>query len=493
MTQINAQSLTIKKGQCLTQALMDLVVAQKMEMSGGKITLAKWNATIDKLAEIQQARASEGKKSIFTGGTDRKDYRGSFVVHPNQKIDFTKEEMASLYGAMGVSFKKAEASTTQEESEETEEQQPADKPAAVQKDIGKMSVEELRTELSKYDYDENIDTRTKLDFTNPEHKALVDSVIASSDTQLIHQLVSNNEMDYDSYEKIKKFALSSKVKDQVVKSNGGKEHTAQFAIFAGLLGNSSNDKIVSDIIKLGIPEVVENAAYQGKGTFAEIMEVIDTPEFKEKVNADEKYSHVFGSVYDSLAKYKSSTDEEVNALLDKASSRLMVLCSVVIDNENLSAKTQQRIFDAILGLPKGQRQDAAQWLAYYPLKGTEEERKAMFDKCRALNNRKVNESLFNGDNHDIIKKYYPNHRLVKRDDTFDQILIKFYKENFPKGKMKDKEYNQKIAYLVGCIPKAYKRKTIFPGDIVELSAPEKNNVDSYLSTWESLKLWYNRW
>jgi hypothetical protein len=75
-----------------------------MEMSDGKITLAEWNATIDKLVEIQQARQNEGKKSIFTGGTDRKDYRTSFVVHPNQQIEFTKEEMESLYSTMGVSF-----------------------------------------------------------------------------------------------------------------------------------------------------------------------------------------------------------------------------------------------------------------------------------------------------------------------------------------------------------------------------------------------------
>ncbi|MDR1168580.1 MAG: hypothetical protein LBK53_06820 [Heliobacteriaceae bacterium] len=111
--EITAQTLTIKKGQGLTYALLDLVKAQKMEISDGKITLAEWNATIDKLAEIQQARRQAGKASIFTGGTDKNDYQTNFVVHPNQQIEFSAEEMDMLYTAMGVSLASGTSTGTQ--------------------------------------------------------------------------------------------------------------------------------------------------------------------------------------------------------------------------------------------------------------------------------------------------------------------------------------------------------------------------------------------
>jgi hypothetical protein len=122
--EITAQTLTIKKGQGLTYALLDLVKAQKMEISDGKITLAEWNAAIDKLAEIQQARRQAGKASIFTGGTDKNDYQTNFVVHPNQQIEFSAEEMNMLYTAMGVSLASGTADGTQ--NQPTEQNQPAE-------------------------------------------------------------------------------------------------------------------------------------------------------------------------------------------------------------------------------------------------------------------------------------------------------------------------------------------------------------------------------
>ena len=46
--------LKIKKGQTLTKALFEL--AKDMEKSGGKVDAKEWSATIDKIAELQNAR-----------------------------------------------------------------------------------------------------------------------------------------------------------------------------------------------------------------------------------------------------------------------------------------------------------------------------------------------------------------------------------------------------------------------------------------------------
>lgn len=99
--------ITIKKGEGITYALKRLVEQQKMELSDGKITAKEWNATLDKLAEIQQGRQTSGKSSIFSGGTDktRGGWHNSFAVHDGQEIEFTKEEIEQLYEAMGAKFK----------------------------------------------------------------------------------------------------------------------------------------------------------------------------------------------------------------------------------------------------------------------------------------------------------------------------------------------------------------------------------------------------
>jgi len=113
---VQATTVTVRKGQGLTQALLALVKKQKMEISDGVITAAEWDKTIDKLEEIQANRKKNGQASIFTGNTDRKDYKKSFVVHPEQEIEFTKAEMGELYEAMGVSFSKT---TKPEEDKDT--------------------------------------------------------------------------------------------------------------------------------------------------------------------------------------------------------------------------------------------------------------------------------------------------------------------------------------------------------------------------------------
>lgn len=70
--------ITIKKKEGITHALKHLAESiPNSVISDGKITLKEWNSTMDKLVEINEERLRNGKKSIFTGGTDRKDYRHS--------------------------------------------------------------------------------------------------------------------------------------------------------------------------------------------------------------------------------------------------------------------------------------------------------------------------------------------------------------------------------------------------------------------------------
>lgn len=103
--QVNTTKITIEKTEGITHALKRLVESKPNSvLSDEKITLAEWNTTIDKLIEINEQRTKEGKKCIFTGGTDRKDYKTSFVVHTNQEIEFTESEINQLYEAMGVTF-----------------------------------------------------------------------------------------------------------------------------------------------------------------------------------------------------------------------------------------------------------------------------------------------------------------------------------------------------------------------------------------------------
>ena len=105
---INPATIKIKKNYGITHALKDLVDEmvknKKAELTDGKITAEEWNAVMDKLIELQQNRKAEGKASIFTGGTDKTKagWHNSFIVHPDQQIEFTAEETAQLYEAMGV-------------------------------------------------------------------------------------------------------------------------------------------------------------------------------------------------------------------------------------------------------------------------------------------------------------------------------------------------------------------------------------------------------
>ncbi len=115
---IQPVSITVKRGQGLTQALLQLVQKQNMVMSDGSISASEWNATVDKLAEIENNRKSENKASIFSGGTEKTDWKHNYVVKPEQTIDFTKEEITQIYEAMGVSFS-TETSTPEASTPET--------------------------------------------------------------------------------------------------------------------------------------------------------------------------------------------------------------------------------------------------------------------------------------------------------------------------------------------------------------------------------------
>ena len=104
---VKTNIIEIKKGDGITHALKRYVEQNPNSViSDNKITLAEWNATIDKLVEINNQRIKDGKKSIFTGRSERNDYRRSFVVHASQKIEFTETEINQLFETMGVTIHK---------------------------------------------------------------------------------------------------------------------------------------------------------------------------------------------------------------------------------------------------------------------------------------------------------------------------------------------------------------------------------------------------
>ena len=93
-------TIVIKKNKGITHALRDYVKSNPNSViTDGKITPKEWNAALDALVEINNNRKSANKTPIFTGGTDktRAGWHTSFVVHPEQKIEFTSEEMDSIY------------------------------------------------------------------------------------------------------------------------------------------------------------------------------------------------------------------------------------------------------------------------------------------------------------------------------------------------------------------------------------------------------------
>ena len=81
--------IIIDKNKGITHALKKLIEQMPNSIiSDEKITASEWDATLDKLVELNEKRKSEGNVSIFTGGTDltSKDWHNNFVVHSKQEI-----------------------------------------------------------------------------------------------------------------------------------------------------------------------------------------------------------------------------------------------------------------------------------------------------------------------------------------------------------------------------------------------------------------------
>ena len=125
MTDINTgHTIKIERKLGITHALKaSLEGNTNAIISDGKITASEWDATLDKLIEINNRRKANGQESIFTGGIDksRAGWQNSFIVQPDAEITFTKEESEELYAAMGVSFKKAETPQQKEKIEQQEQ------------------------------------------------------------------------------------------------------------------------------------------------------------------------------------------------------------------------------------------------------------------------------------------------------------------------------------------------------------------------------------
>lgn len=116
--EITAQKITIQKNMGLTQALKAHVLKNNYTMSDGSISAKEWNKTIDVLESINEKRKKAGSTPIFTGGNDRSKsgWHTSFIVQPNQKIEFSKDEMKELYEAMGVTLDKTKTSKKSQKS-----------------------------------------------------------------------------------------------------------------------------------------------------------------------------------------------------------------------------------------------------------------------------------------------------------------------------------------------------------------------------------------
>lgn len=142
--------ITIEKKYGITQALKKVVESNPNSvLTDGKITLKQWQDTMDALIEIQNNRLKNKQAPIFSGGTDKssKGWKNSFVVHPNQKIEFTPEEMQAIYSAMGVTIKSEEPEQKTEEPEQKTEENEQEPPTNKQ-DVKSQNDQQQRYELS---------------------------------------------------------------------------------------------------------------------------------------------------------------------------------------------------------------------------------------------------------------------------------------------------------------------------------------------------------
>lgn len=185
----------------ITHALLKYAQENKMTFSDGSISDNEWYATLDKLAELQQARQKNNQKSIFTGGTDRKDYKTSFVVHPDQEIEFTKEEINTLFDAMGASFTKKPGSAATEEKPETETPAVETTVTETEEQTATEEVEEQTTEEVEEQTTEEVGEQTTEEVEEEETEESVenDPVIAAKGADGKYKLKFDitNDPDYE--------------------------------------------------------------------------------------------------------------------------------------------------------------------------------------------------------------------------------------------------------------------------------------------------------
>lgn len=208
-------TIIIKKNKGITHALRDLVKENPNSiLSDGKITAKEWNAVLDKLIDINHARKANNQKPIFTGGTDksRAGWHSSFVVHPNQKIEFTPEEMSALYSAMGVTLKSIE------NSENATEQKVESNPdsTVVTQSEKQDTIPSLKTdpvpEKSKLDTSKVVSATQKDSVALPaaEHEKTVISADDSTDVKEAPVDTSSKKSRYElSWGEIGKISLKS--------------------------------------------------------------------------------------------------------------------------------------------------------------------------------------------------------------------------------------------------------------------------------------------
>lgn len=147
--EISAQSIQIQKNQGLTQALRAHVGKD------AKISAQQWDRTIDTLIKINEDRKASGAQTIFTGGTDKSKaaYHTSFVVKPDQKIDFSQDEMKELYSAMGISLgetaKEVDKTEKLEEVNAVPEEKEAAKEEGLKPEVNTLADEKLVLKADK--------------------------------------------------------------------------------------------------------------------------------------------------------------------------------------------------------------------------------------------------------------------------------------------------------------------------------------------------------
>lgn len=198
--EITSQKITISLNKGLTHALKNHVQQNNLTMSDGSISAKEWVNTMDKLAEINEKRKANGGQTIFTGGTDksRAGWHSSFVVKPDQEIEFTKEEMAELYSAMGVSLGASQVEKTTESNEEATEtvangpKNAEEAPVGIEAEkqpLTKAEKKALKEKLKR----EKIHDKAAIDVTvprNTEHRAKAQRKFTKANKALISMAYS---------------------------------------------------------------------------------------------------------------------------------------------------------------------------------------------------------------------------------------------------------------------------------------------------------------